>query len=230
MNDQTYNSFSEGIKKDDFYPEFICDKCDYQFYADYTMHRKAGGQWCLCNKCSNLLLVHFEGAQIFNMYNLDTTQFSWKEIIDIILENVKPCECGGKFEIQYIAKCPKCFQELSDFSLAYIAIQKIKEKAFRDTIDYVSYESELKNLCNQNNRYYHYGFELAVKYFYQQKLNKWSEVQKKQYQREAFPLITTKVYLADQWLIEKRKGKYWKIFSQKASSSLPKDKSLTKKE
>jgi len=215
MSEKPYIEFSEWASKHrNFYPEFSCSHCGHVFSGNYTSSKnRGGGLWALCSQCSNILLISFEGGQIFNMHCLDLERFSWDEIARIILANVKPCECGGRFEVNYRAKCPKCFQELGDFVIAYPAINKWEEKAFYLPQNYSSYQEKVVELGRENKLYYHYGAEVAFELYDAKKLRAFSQEEIQEIKKTSLPLFTKKMFLAEKWLIEKPKRSLFELYT-----------------
>jgi hypothetical protein len=150
------------------------------------------------------------------MYHLDLERFSWDEIVRIILENVKPCECGGCFEVSYRSKCPKCFRELGDFVIAYPSVYKWKEKAFCIPENYFSlYQTRVNERSRENNLYYHNGAEVALELFTAKKLKAFSAEEMQGIKKASLPLFTKKMFLADKWLIEKPKRNLFELYIQR---------------
>jgi hypothetical protein len=155
-------------------------------------------------------------GDLFNAYYFDIEQqSSWESVDETILDNIKPCLCGGGFQRKARSKCPFCFSEIDENTfLAYSFASTLPDQAFATRELREDYERLLKERTEGNKLYYKYGLELAIDFARKGYLNHPSDDQKKELRR-SLPFHTAFGVLASQWLIPKPKRKLFELYMKK---------------
>jgi len=211
--------FGEHIKEPGFWPQFTCLACKNQFEGRYSGggRSKSRNQYEVfsCSRCPNALILSFTG-EFFNGYDLDFKKFG-NDIYGIISENLKPCPCGGTFQLTYESRCPRCCQQMGgDALLAYPIINDLTEEAFIDKLDYARYIEEVKkrSSINKTTRFRN-TVNVALEYQSSGKLRDIQDDIKEAIRREYLPLESAKVFFAHKWIIDNPKKNLFELYISK---------------
>jgi len=222
-----FRKLGENSKVADFYPTFSCQNCSKTFPGTYNINERGNGTFYVCSKCSNVLCIDFE-RPFFSAYRLDIDAYGYDEISRIILDNIKPCPCGGLFTTTAKSKCPVCYAELNDdMLLAYPSIAEFKSEAFLTSEIYEDYESVVKEKTLEDNLLYKHKVETALTFLTEGRLKLVPLDLRSRLTRKYLPLTTDRTYFANQWVIEKPKRSLFELYITKFFEPLKKGQDLT---
>jgi len=216
--DKTFRFFNEHIKKSDYWPKFTCPACNKQFEGNFAGEAdKSKNQYEVlsCSRCANTLMLSF-GAELLNGSGLDFKKFG-NDVYGIISDNLKPCPCGGIFQLTYESRCPHCCKVIpNDQLLAHPIIATLAEKGFTDKFEYDQYVQEVirRSSSNPDSRFRN-TVAVAFEYKAAGKLKEACGEIRDAIWKKYLPLESAKVFFAHKWIVDKPKRNLFELYISK---------------